>query len=444
MTKNGTAPPVAVVLNMQYGGLDLARGLGAHGIPVIGLSASRMSPGMFTRHARTFVCPDSGDNPEELAEFLLHLAKDLGSRAVLFPTSDHDLVFLDKFREQLEPYYELAVTGRPALYACLDKWETYAQAVEAGVPAPKCWMVRGPEDVERVLPDLTFPCVLKPVAAYHWRKARASQLVGDRKAILVSSPEELRREYAAVARADSHVLIQEWIPGGDESLVTVACYLDRNSNWVAGFNTQKLAQSPRGLGTGTIVQTVDLPELFEPTLRLLQKMRFTGIAEAEYKWDHATGQYMLIEINPRIWEQHRLGQCCGADLPYLEYRELIGLPVPPVRNQVLARKWIAEDRFLTTALKSLLSGEPGIEKLLQLARGKRIYGICDWNDPMPGIAFFTMRFFPDLARSAVRRLWSALRRPLPSRADEEIMAVSATHSEQGESCNEECGLTKTN
>jgi D-aspartate ligase len=410
MTNHGTAPPTAVVINLDYAGLGVARSLSAHGIPVVGLSAYRRTYGMFTRHARTLSCPDSRDNPHELLEFLLRLARKLESRAVIFPTCDHDLIFLDHFREQLEPYYALAIAGRSALHACLDKWETYVRAVDACVPVPKSWMIAGLGDVERVLPQVTFPCVLKPVASYHWRKAGDWQLVGGRKACQVSSPEELRREYAAVARADSRALIQQLIPGGDELLVVAACYLDRDSTWVAGFNTQKLAQSPPGFGSGCIVQSRDLPELFEPTLRLLQKMRFTGIAAAEYKWDETTQQYILIEINSRVWDQHRLGTCVGVDLPYLAYRELVGLPLLPVRRLAAARKWIAEDKFLTILIKVLWSREPGALALLRLARGKRIYGIWDWKDPVPAIAYFTVQFVPGLAWSGLRRLWSAIRR----------------------------------
>jgi len=410
MAKRGTALPTAVVINLDYTGMAVVRSLSAHGIPVVGLSAHRTMYGMFTRRARTFSCPDSGEDPEGLLEFLLRFARELNRRAIIFPTCDHDLILLDRFREQLEPYYALAIAEPFALNACLDKWETYLRALDVDVPAPKSWMITGPEDVERALPDLAFPCLLKPVASYHWRKAGNWKLVGARKACRVSSPEELRLQYAVVARADSRVLLQQLIPGGDESLVVAACYFDRNSNWVAGFNTQKLTQSPPGLGSGSIVQSADLPELFEPTRRLLQYMRFTGMAEVEYKWDCNSKQYMLIEINPRAWEQLLLGSRCGVDLPYLDYCELAGLPVPLARYRPAATKWIAEDRFFTTLVKRLWVREQGAGALLRLLKGQRIYAIWEWSDPLPAIAYFTMRFFPGLAWSALRRVWRGVHR----------------------------------
>src|SRR5207237_1328012 len=141
--------------------------------------------------------------------------------------------------------------------------------------------IEGEDGLPRVLAEASYPCVLKPVAAHEWRKQRNWEMVGGRKAIPISSPEELAAEYAAVARANPRALVQEMIPGDDRALVIAACYMDRQSNWVAGFNTQKLVQAPEGFGTGCIVQAVERPEVFEPARRLLEHLRFTGIAEVE-------------------------------------------------------------------------------------------------------------------------------------------------------------------
>src|SRR5262249_5477798 len=145
---------------------------------------------------------------------------------------------------------------------------------------------------------------------------------------------------------------------GDECLLITACFMDGDSEWVAGFNTQKLVQEPEGFGTGCIVQAVDRAELFEPAARLLKAMRFTGIAEVEYKWDAAKRTYGLIEINPRPWDQHRLGKACGVDLIYLAYCAHAGLPRPAVEKRPVGCKWIAEDGFFRAALRMLWRRDP--------------------------------------------------------------------------------------
>jgi D-aspartate ligase len=402
-------PPTAIVMNMYYTGLGIARSLGEQGIPVIGLSSRRGVYGNFTRYAKTLLCPDSREEPEELLEYLLKMGKAEGGNSLIFPTRDDDVIFLDRFREKLNAYFVPIVPESSVVNTCLDKWETYLSARRAGVATPHCWLVDSQEGLRRVLAEVKYPCVLKPVAAHHWRKGANWKIVGGRKAICVSSQEELLVEYAATACADQRALLQELIPGSDCNLVIAACYLDRQSNWVAGFNTRKLVQIPEGFGTGCIVQAVQCNELFEPAMRLLQEIRFTGIAEVEFKWNAAISEYQLIEVNPRPWDQHRLGKSCGTDLVYLLYCEYAGLGRPSVNNRTSAQKWIAEDTLLETALRRIWRLDPSVRSLFRLARGERIYAIWSARDPLPSLTYWTTNLIPRLIAIGVRGIWTGLK-----------------------------------
>jgi D-aspartate ligase len=402
----------AVVMNMFYTGLGIARSLGEQGIPVIGLTAQRGVYGNFTRYAKILYCPDSRTEPERLRAYLLEMGERIGHPCVIFPTRDDDVLFLDRFRRELERYFVPVVPEAGVLRACLDKWETYLCAQRAGVASPQCWLIEQEQDLDRIAAEVTYPCVLKPVAAHHWRQGGNWEIVGGRKAISISSREQLLAEYAGIARADRRVLLQEMIPGGDDNLVIAACYLDRQSNWVAGFNTQKLVQVPEGFGTGCIVQAAHRPELFEPAVRLLKDLHFTGIAEVEFKWNVAKSEYQLIEINPRPWDQHRLGKSCGTDLVFFAYCEYAGLARPAVIQRVSADKWIAEDTFVLTALRLLWNRDPNLRGLFRLARGKRIYAIWSARDPIPLLAHLITHFIPRLIAAAAKGVWSTFRSKL--------------------------------
>jgi D-aspartate ligase len=400
--------PAAMVMNMYHTGLGIARSLGERGVRVIGLTARRGFYGNFTRYSRTVLCPDSRNEPEALLEFLLKMRKDLDGRPVIFPTRDDDLLFLDRYRRELEPGFILAVPESAVLKVCLNKWETHLLAQRAVVPAPKCWLVENAQDLARTVSEVAYPCVIKPVSTPDWRKGNNWTIVGGRKAIAVSSPRQLQAEYTAIARANPRLVVQELIPGGDDSLAVTACYLDRESRFVAGFNTQKLLQCPDGFGTGCILQTANYPALLAPTLRLLQDIHFTGIAEVEYKWDREAAEYKLIEINPRPWDQHRLGQASGTDLIYLAYCEHAGEPRPAIgRGGAVNRKWIADDTFLLTAVELLWRRDPRIRSLLRLARGKRTYAIWSARDPIPFAAYLVLGFIPALIGAGLRLIRSA-------------------------------------
>jgi D-aspartate ligase len=411
---SGQAP--AVVMNVFYTGLGIARSLGERGIPVLGLSSRRWIFGNFTRYARILVSPDSRLEPEALVVFLLGLGKKLSSRAIIFPTRDDDLIFLDRFRAELEPYFSIVAADAEPLEACLDKSQTAAWAQRAGVAAPKCWTVRQREDIDAVAREASYPCVLKPLSAHHWRRAGNWQLVGSRKAIAAGSEAELRAQYQTIAQADERAIVQEMIPGGDENLLITACYLDRKSQWVAAFNTRKLVQVPEGLGTGCIVESVHRPELFAPAETLLRAMGFQGVAEVEFKWDARDGQYKLIEVNPRPWDQHRLGNACGVDLIFAAYCDHAGLPAPRLPNPMPGRKWVAEDTFFLTTLRMLWRRDRRLYSLFSRARGKRIYAIWSWRDPLPLIAHVFTELVPGLLVSgfgyiierARRTVWKSI------------------------------------
>ena len=400
----------AIVMNMFYTGLGIARSLAEQGISVIGLTAHRGAYGNFTRYAKVLSWPDTRQQPEAALAFLLQLGDTLAEGGILFPTRDDDVLFLDRFRVELSRRFVLVLPEETALTACLNKWETYRCAEAAGVAVPRCWSVTSSEDLHRILPELTFPCVLKPISAHHWRKGNNWKTVGNRKAIGIFTAEDLLAEYETIARADSRALLQELIPGGDDCLWIAACYLNRHSNLIAGFTIQKLLQVPEGFGTGCILQTVDRPDLLATATALLQKIQFTGIAEVEFKWDAHSGQYKLIEINPRPWDQHRLGKACGVDLIHIAYCDLLGITLPDIGKQRIGQKWIAEDVFSLRLLQFLWRRDGRFWSLLKMARGQRICAVWSIRDPLPLIAFIGTRLGPELVRHFYRHLRSLLAR----------------------------------
>jgi predicted ATP-grasp superfamily ATP-dependent carboligase len=404
-------------MNMFYTGLGIARSLGEEGIPVIGLSSHGGVYGEYTRYAKVVACPDSRNDPEGLLAFLQKMGEEHGRPLIIFPTRDEDVLFLDQCRDQLAPFFHPVVPEGLVVQACLDKWETYRSAQRAGVAVPRSWLIEGERDLLRAIAEATFPCVLKPVASYHWRMGGNWKKVGGRKVLGVASREELLAEYAAIARAEQRAVLQEMIPGGDDCLVITGCYADRQSRLAAFFNTKKLVQVPEGFGTGVVVQAADYPELIEPTGRLLKAMRFTGIAEVEYKWDSARREYKLIEINARPWDQHRLGIGCGVNLPYIAYCDHAGLPMPPQKKRASAQKWIAEDSFFIAVLAVLARGNFSKARiLLRMARGKRCYAIWALKDPLPFFAYGIRLYFPELARAGVRAIWSRFQRQISGNA----------------------------
>src|ERR1700757_810750 len=200
-------PPV-LIMNLFYTGMGIARDLSRTGVRIIGLSAHRNGAGNHTRLCEVRRSPNSQEQPELLADFLLEAAAELRG-AVIFPTRDFDVLFLDRYRGMLGPHYRLAIPPRASLFKVLNKYALACTARDAGVAAPHSMIVRKPEDLDQAAKEVGFPCVIKPVSSHQWREGANWEKVGGRKAFLIDSRETLGREYAQVSRAHHELLVQE-------------------------------------------------------------------------------------------------------------------------------------------------------------------------------------------------------------------------------------------
>ena len=382
-----------VVLNMHYSGLGIARSLGPHGVPVFGLSSDPDFPGNFSRYCQFRLSPDSLKEPEELRNFLLDFAGTLDARPILLPTRDHDIEFLMAHRDALEQRFTIPLASREVIELATNKDKCLALAAEHGIPVPRSHTVGSLEDFEAIPGGLTFPVIVKPLYARHWRRPGIWETVGHQKAAMIETLEELSRFYRAIASTAPLASIQEYIPGPDSNLRIFGSYCRPGGEVRAYFTGRKLLQDPPLKGTGLIVEGAPIPEIVPHSRTLVRALGFSGISEIEFKRHERTGVDYLIEINPRHWDQHYLGTACGVNLSLEQYLDLaepgrLGLgadeePRPP-RQQPGAVRWIAERDLLFYALRRLRAHPAGLWRELRLARRPRTFSIRDRADPMPG------------------------------------------------------------
>jgi len=374
-------PPPVIILNLAYSGLGIARDLAGRGIRLVGFSAVRKAYGNFTRFCEVWIAPSSRDEPERLAEFLLRAANELQG-AVIFPTCDLDIVFLDRFRSALEPCYRLSIPPRHCIQQVINKHALVSAARQAGVAVPRTVLVRGPAELQRVPEEIGFPSVLKPLSSFQWDD-NTRQVSGERKALRVDCWEQLSGAYDWLAEIHPEILVQEWIPGKARELVILGGYVGENSEPLAFFTARKIVQFPEDFGTGCLVESEGIPELLEPTQLLWRALAYQGMAEVEYKRDPRTREFKLIEINARHWDWHQLGTPSGVNLSWVAYRHLTRNLVTPTRPLMIRVKWIAED----TLLRSLYRRQISAQELSNALAGRRMYGIFAWTDPIPFICY---------------------------------------------------------
>jgi predicted ATP-grasp superfamily ATP-dependent carboligase len=324
-------PPALVVDVGWVNGLAAIRSLGRAGVPVLAVDQRPWALGLRSRYALPVQAPDPGTDEDGFVSTLVELGDALDRPVPIFATHDEGLNAIARRQGDL---------GQRFLYP-FPPWETLAgiqskrtqleRAEAAGVDVPRTGHPRTAAEAVAVADELGYPVLVKPADPIGFKRRHR------RQAFRCETRAELEDGYA---RAEPHEpMIQELIPGGDETLYTLGSYLDAGGRPLGVFSGRKLRQTPRLVGTCRVGEAVWVQEVVDAGLRLLAAFDFQGLSQVEFKRDPRDGRYKLMEINPRLFQWHGLAAACGVDLPRLAYQDLLGLPTSRATMNGGGKRW---------------------------------------------------------------------------------------------------------
>ena len=382
-----------IVLNMHYSGLGIARDLAPHGVPVFGFSSNRSFPGNYSRHCRFVQSPDSLLEPLALRDFLLDFSRRFTAPPIVLPTRDHDIEFLLRHRDALEPRLCIPLAPSVIVETAMNKDACFEVAARCGIALPRTFTVQDSAALRALEDRLEFPVIVKPLYARQWRRPGVWERVGRQKAAMMASFADLLQFYGRIEPVAPVATVQEYIPGGDPQLLVFGSYCRPGGRVRAYFTGRKLLQDPPLKGTGLVVEGRPMDTIVAQSHALLEALRFSGISEIEYKLHAATGVPYLIEINPRHWDQHRLGTACGVNLSLELYRDLVDprrIDSPdhddaPPRQRPEAVRWVAEHDLFFYLLRSTWRRNGAWSQALAHLGGHRIYSVTDRHDLRPAL-----------------------------------------------------------
>jgi predicted ATP-grasp superfamily ATP-dependent carboligase len=266
-----------------------------------------------------------------------------------------------------------------------DKRLTYQLAVELGLSHPQTFFPRNRNEAESI--DCEFPVVLKP--AYKQTLNRFTRS----KAWLARDRSELLTLYDDAVRLvdPSIVMIQEMIEGGGENQFSFAC-LCADGRPVGSLTARRTRQYPLDFGTGSFVETLELPEIEIPAKRLIGSLRYSGVAELEFKYDSRDGKYKLLEMNPRFWTWHSLGARAGVDFPFLLWQMANDQPIEEVRARG-GFKWVDLLMDLAAATGNIVHGHISVGDYLRSLSGISESAVYSRDDLLPVLLEIPLLFF---------------------------------------------------
>jgi len=380
---------VIVLVTERYISTGILRSLGRQGVPVYTIGG-KSSVKLFSRYSSRSMCwPNEAD--ESKVEFLESLAAQQGLTGWgLFLTTDQDVKFVGQYHRRLAKHFRLTTPSFAESSWAYDKRLTYRLADKLRVDHP--WTISPANRLEVEKLCCLYPVILKPTV----KEVTNSFTLA--RAWRVNTHEELLRRYDEACHLvhPNEVMIQDWIPGGVEGNVSVGAICDAGKV-IGSLVVKKTRSYPIDFSQGsTAVQTTSQPECQDAVWRLLSATRHTGPIEMEFKFDPRTGQYKLLDVNPRLWLWHSIGPLAGVDFPYLLWKLILGEAVVTPKGSDDVR-WIRMSGDMRAVFQEILAGTFSPVKYLNSLRTPLSFSMFAIDDPLPGLLQLPYKVF--------RRVW---------------------------------------
>ena len=160
--------------------------------------------------------------------------------------------------------------------------------------------------------------------------------------------------------------------------------LVRGGKTILAFQHRRLREFPPEGGIGVLCEALGpQPDLVEHSRRLLQEMRWEGVAMVEYRMDPATGRYALMEVNGRFWGSLPTAIHAGADFQFWLYQTCSRFsfsrarlpnrdpcPLSGRRYQVVDFRSPPPDRAAMAGVAGVFGGIPPIHAILHVCLGR--------------------------------------------------------------------------
>ena len=339
--------PVVLLVSSQHGGVGVIRSLGRKGVRVYGVHQNSWEPAAWSRYLRgTFYWNFSSASEAESLSFLLDVARRVGTRPILIPTSDITALFVAENVADLANEYLVVTPPVEAVRIFSSKKRTADICQRVGIPTPEIALPRCRQDAVDFAQTTNFPVIVKgEYGEFLQSKSRYSRVA------IVASKKELLEIYDLNAETNvlPRLIFQEYIAGSDDAVWMFNGYFNDRSQCLLGATGRKLRQFPAHRGSTSLGICARNEVVEAQTQRLMQVIGYRGPLDVGYRFDVRDGQYKLLDLNPRIGSTFRLFAAeNGLDVARALYLDVTGQTVPP--GQVSeGRKWVVETNDIVSS-----------------------------------------------------------------------------------------------
>jgi predicted ATP-grasp superfamily ATP-dependent carboligase len=203
----------------------------------------------------------------------------------------------------------------------------------------------------------------------------------------VHSPRELISAYEEIFPSGIEVIVQSIISTQTGDHFNLRAYLGENGERLGLFTSRKIRQYPVQFGVGTMIESVEEPEVVELGLRFADGVGYRGFASIEFMRDDHDGQFKLIELNPRYASQIIHATDCGVNFPLIQYLDLAGMAVTPQTTYKTGVTWLSTVGDLRSGWAHMRAGRLSPWAWIRSWAGSRSFAVFAPDDIKPFLKY---------------------------------------------------------
>lgn len=311
--QGGIGKPAALVPAIDTASSTAAvRSLGKWGVKTVAVSEHDHPPAYSSRYCdERIAVTDPNVDLDAYGADLLSLARRNDVRTVL-PFREADVYVLARDRTAFEPHVTPVWPDLETLRRVQDRIELARAAEAASVAMPRTTTVDAWDNWD-------CRCVIKPRYTVHATEyadafSENSTETASTRYVPAGEQPDLRELHEEMGHLP---IVQEYVPTSDE-YGFFALY--DHGTPVATFQHRQRRGWKYSGGPSAYREAIDDPELEAAGRRLLDELDWHGVAMVEFLENPETGEFELMEVNPRFWSSLPFTVQAGVNFPALYWQ----------------------------------------------------------------------------------------------------------------------------
>ena len=298
----------------------------------------------------------------------------------LIPIGANSVSLVSKYREEISKYTTVNLAPKKSINKCLSKADLLNLAKKLNVPIPNNFQK---DDFIKSNPNCKFllnKYVVKP----------ASEL-SNSKIIYTSNLKKILK----VLKLKENFLIQEYINGYGVGFFAIY----DNGVMKDFFMHRRIRENPPSGGSSVCAESIFDEKLFLYGKKILDELKWHGVAMVEFKKEFFTDKLYLMEVNPKFWASHDLAIISGLNFAE-KYLEIKPGSFSLEKNIEYKIKYKLNTKFqwLARDLSSSILYPIRLLKVLYYYLILKAYNNLNLNDPLCTLYLLIYAFFSPLAK----------------------------------------------